>query len=708
MEAINNNFKWAEATGEAKFIADRSYPNLLHARFFRSSCPRGRIRELNAPPLPEGYAFFSAKDIPGDNVIPNVRTDMPAFAEDEVRYVGQPIGLLVGPDLKVIDQLLSQIQVDYQPQPPILTLDDAMAQQYPTILEDGNLFDHNQINKGDLDAGWAQATTIVEETLNTGHQEHTYLETQGLVGYIEDGKVTIEGTMQCPWYVHHTMHTVLASDDVQVRQCPTGGAFGGKEDWPDVLAGPLAVAVNALKQPVRLILDRQEDIACTSKRHPLRIHYRTGLNDDGKIVAMEINVEVNGGAYFTLSGIVLQRSMSTATNVYDIPNVQVKGRAWALNTVPNGAFRGFGAPQNCFAMETHMSHLAKKVGQDPVAFKQAHLLNSDSTSLTGAPMHQNLVLETMLEKITRSSGYLQKRASFGKAGDNQKLRGIGMALFQHGCGFAGDLEDTLVKAKVRLLKNSDDTLHIHASNTDIGQGLSLTFRKIVSRTLNVPLETVNYYHPDTGIVPDSGPTVASRSIVIVGYLLEKAAKKMKQNWCSGLAQCIEEVYEKPDYHNWDQEKFIGNAYQVTSYGINALEVEIDPVTFEIKIVDAWGVFDIGKAIDPDVFKGQIDGGMVQAMGYGSLEKLQLTADGRFAQTTMADYTIPTSMDVPHIHSELVDNPYDYGPLGAKGGGELTHNGAAAALVNAVEHALGRSIQAIPVTPESLMEACYEA
>ncbi|PSU29081.1 xanthine dehydrogenase family protein molybdopterin-binding subunit [Photobacterium lutimaris] len=709
MDTVNTRFKWEEATGAAKYIADRHYEGLLEGRFYRSSCPRGRIKSVTLPSLPDGYHIFGADDVPGQNVLPIVEIDWPAFADQEVRFIGQVIFLVVGPDPDVVDSLLNDIDVDYEPLEPAYTIEQSKALKDGAIHATDNVLDTHALTKGDIQAGFANAVTIIEETCSTGYQEHIYLETQGAVCYPQDGKVVLEGSMQCPWYVHHTMAVVLGHDNVRAIQCPTGGGFGGKEDFPDVLAAPLAVAVEKLQQPIRLIFERGEDIATTSKRHPVTFNYKTGVDADGNIVAMDIKFDVNAGAYLSLSGIVLQRSITTATNVYDIPNVRVEGHAWATNTVPTGAFRGFGSPQNCFCMETHIHHVAKQLGADPLAFKQRHMLTSQSHSLTGAEIFGELVLDEMLQKVLDMSDYQRKSAEFSQIEETHperrkgKSKGIGLAIFQHGCGFAGDLEDTLVRAKVKLLKEPDGTVQILASNTDIGQGLSLTFRKIVADTLNKPLDQVQVAVPDTGIVPDSGPTVASRSILIVGYILEKAAKKLKKSWIDGEAQEIVEVYCKPDYHQWDQDTYQGNAYQATSYGANVVEVEVDMATGEADITGAWAVYDIGKAIDGTIFRGQIEGGLVQALGYGSCEKLELNQDGVFAQRSMADYVIPTALDVPAIGSDLVDNPYPYGPNGAKGGGELTHNGGAAAFAAAVENAIGMPLSSIPVTPEKVCE-----
>ncbi|WP_112353491.1 xanthine dehydrogenase family protein molybdopterin-binding subunit [Shewanella benthica] len=709
MNRDKTQFKWQEATGDAKFIADRHFDNLLEGRLFRSSCPRGKIESIKLPDLPEGYFVFGAKDVPGRNVLQMVEADWPVFADDEVRYLGQIILLVVGPEIKVLEQILDTIHVEYQPLTPAFTLPDSQNLIDGAIHGQDNKFDSHSINRGDVNSGFAQAEHIFEETLSTSYQEHMYLEPQGMVGYPQDGKIVIEGSMQCPWYVHHCISVVLGHNKVRVIQATTGGGFGGKEDYPDVLAGALCVAVERVGQPIRLILPRSEDIAFTSKRHPIDFHYRTGVDKQGKIVAMEVKIDINSGAYLSLSGIVLQRAITSCINVYEIDNVRVDATAWATNTSPNGAFRGFGSPQTCFGIETHLSHVAKHLGLEPADFKHDHLLNTDSTTLTGASIFGDLVLEQMYEQICEASDYHKKAKAYRQQSNkSDKLKGIGLAMFQHGCGFAGDLEDTLVKAKVRLVKGADNEVEIQVSNTDLGQGLSLTFCQIVADALKVPLTSVRLARADTGVVPDSGPTVASRSIVIVGYLIEVAAKKLADIWIKGTEQCVEEDYKKPSYHKWDQEKFEGNAYQVTSYGMNVVEIELDPATGETEITGLWAVYDVGHAIDEMVFKGQIDGGFVQALGYGSLERMTLDSEGKFQQTTMADYVIPTSMDVPAISSALVDNPYKYGPKGAKGGGELTHNGGAAAYCAAVESAIGLPISSIPITPEVVCDLLYGA
>ncbi|QFU22739.1 xanthine dehydrogenase family protein molybdopterin-binding subunit [Shewanella eurypsychrophilus] len=711
MVTVNTQFKQAEACGVAEYVADRHFEGQLEGRFYRSSCSRGVIDDVQLPTFPPGYHLFSASDVPGKNELPIVENDWPAFADKEVRYIGQVVYLLVGPDPEVLEDLIKQIKITYISSTPAFTISQSQAMKDGPICGSDNQFDHHELIKGDIDKGFAEAVTIIEDSCSTSYQEHLYLETQGVIGYPKEGKIVIEGSMQCPWYVHHCMSHVLGHDKVRAIQCTTGGGFGGKEDFPDVLAGPLAVAVEHLQLPIRLIFNRTEDIAFTSKRHPVEFNYRTGVDKDGKIVAMDLKLDINSGGYFSLSGIVLQRSLTTCTNVYDIPNVRVSGTAWATNTVPNGAFRGFGAPQTCFAIETHLSHVAKETGQDPAAFKQAHFLTSQSKTLTGAEIYGDMVLDQMMTRADELSDYHEKVKSYAaqvQMSDDKfgKRRGIGLAVFQHGCGFAGDLEDILVKAKVAIVKDPQGNVEILASNTDIGQGLSLTFCKIVAETLDIPLDRVHQARPDTDKVPDSGPTVASRSILIVGYLLENAAKELKENWIEGVEQRFEQVYKKPDYHHWDQQTYQGNAYQATSYGINVVEIELDLVTCQSEILGLWAVYDVGHAIDALVFQGQIDGGLVQAIGYGSSEKLELNEQGTFAQKSMADYVIPTSLDVPKIVSSLVENPYEFGPQGAKGGGELTHNGGAAAYVAAVESAIGVNISSIPVTPELISELLY--
>ena len=411
---------------------------------------------------------------------------------------------------------------------------------------------------------------------------------------------------------------------------------------------------------------------------------------------MDIDTRLAAGAFETCTTVVLQRAVFTSTGAYDIPHVRVRGRAFATNIVPSDAFRGFGAPQALFAIEMHMDHLARRAGVDPVEFKRRHLLSKGSVTVSNGHVHDEVLLGRMLDRILADSDFRARAAS------TQPGHGIGISLFNHGCAFTGSGERDIIKAKVGLSKDGEGRVRILSAGVEIGQGLSTTFRKIVAGVLAIPLERVLFDQADTDLVPDSGPTCASRSIIIVGYLLQEAAKKLAASWKDGAAQEQWQDYSHPPHLAWDPQALQGDAYPTYGWGVNVVEVRVDPVTFETAVENVWTIYDVGYPIDRLIVEGQAQGGMSQALGYASLEKLE-QRDGVFLQGTMADYCIPTSLDFPPIRTELVDNPYPFGPFGAKGSGELVFDGGAPAFAAAVQQAIGREVHAIPLTPERIRE-----
>jgi CO/xanthine dehydrogenase Mo-binding subunit len=325
----------------------------------------------------------------------------------------------------------------------------------------------------------------------------------------------------------------------------------------------------------------------------------------------------------------------------------------------------------------------------------------DSTT-TGGTFRHDVKLSELIEAVEAMSGYREKQKEFQLCREGP-YRGIGLSMVLHGCGFTGSGERDHIKARVKLRKLSHDRVEILVANVDMGQGLKTSLKKIVAKRLGLPMENVIYENPDTDRVPDSGPTVASRTTMIVGKLLADAAKRLKERWYEGGFIEVTETYKHPPEMQWDDTNFLGDAYPAYSWGVVAVEVEIDPVTYEIVTKGTWAAFDIGTAIDRRIIRGQIEGGLLQGLGYGSLEVMQGKA-GRVQQRSVTDYIIPTAMDAPKIMSQLIDNPYEQGPFGAKGAGELTLVGGAPALAIAVGHALGIRVDRLPVTPEYLMEA----
>lgn len=349
-----------------------------------------------------------------------------------------------------------------------------------------------------------------------------------------------------------------------------------------------------------------------------------------------------------------------------------------------------------------MDHIARILGRDEVEFKKGYFAAQGQSTPTGGKYYDRVPLLEMVEKAKQMSSYDEKLKEF-KGDSGRYKRGIGMAMFMHGCGFTGSAERDLIKAVVRLVKHENGTVEILCSNTDMGQGIKTTLSKIVGSVLDISPEKVIYNNPDTDRVPDSGPTVASRSLMTVGKLLERAALKLKDSWKEGEYQCIEEHYVHPQHLiPWSLEEFHGDAYPTFSWGVNVVEVKVDTLTAITEITGAWGVFDVGTAADSRIMQGQMEGGMLQGLGYGSMENMT-SVNGVIQQRSITDYIIPTAKDTPRIETALVDNPYEGGPYGAKGAGELTLVGAAPAYVAAVEKAVNINAHKIPLLPEDLME-----
>ena len=692
-----------KARGEAVYVSDMTLPDMQYAYMVRSTIPRGKILSIHVPELPEGYWFISAKDIPpqGKNELWMIMKDWRCFAEDYVLYVGETIGVMVGPDRGVLKELRDQIRVDYEEQTPAVTIDDGInCVGGPMFPEKGS----NEMCELFCEKGrpmaevFAEADEIFEETLTTPYQEHVHLETNGAIATMEDGKFVFYASAQCPFYIRKSIAGLLdiPVDDIIIRQCTTGGAFGGKEHFPDVLCGALLVAENKIHKPIKMIFDREEDTQFSVKRHPSKCIYKTAIKD-GKITGMEGHIYYNCGAYLSSSYVVLQRGVFHGNGVYTFPNTYLKGVGIGTNTFPTCAFRGFGAPQTIFAVETHMDHIARHLGVDPLEFKRQYLAKKGDETTTNGHIIEEVKLPEMLEVITRESDYWRKGREYAPGCG----RGIGISLYNHGGAFTGNGEQAIIKAHARLVKTGD-RVSIQVGSTEMGQGFKTTLRKICAATLGVSIDQIEYKDPDTSKVVDSGPTAASRSTMIVGRLVERAALEMKNRWDEGDFT-TEVEYEHPDGYPWDQATFRGDAYLGYGWGVACVEVEVDKRTNEVRTTGIWSSHEIGKAIDELIVHGQINGGIMQSLGYGSMEKLE-NKKGYFRQKSMSDYVIPTSMDFPKQFYHIQENPYPWGPYGAKGMGELVFNGASAAYVDAVERALGTQFNAIPIPPEDIEEA----
>ena len=722
-----------KVTGQALYIDDLSYPDMLHAVTVRSPAARGKITNITfGGDIPwDEFTIVTAKDIPGANYVALILNDQPYLADGFVNHPEEPVVLLAHPDKYLLEEARRNVALEIEPQPAIFSLADSLAKKQIIWGED-NVFKKFLVDKGNVDDAWANADFIVEGEYETGAQEQLYIENNGAIAIAnETDGVTVWGSMQCPYYVHKALVKLfgLPEEKIRIIQTETGGGFGGKEEYPSLIAGHAALLAWKSGKPVKMIYDRAEDMVATTKRHPSRTRHKSAVTRDGKLLAMEIDFVIDGGAYCTLSPVVLSRGTIHAAGPYVCPNVRIHSRAVATNVPPHGAFRGFGAPQSIFALERHIDKVAQTVGLTPEEFRRRNFIHEGETTATSQIIRERVDMDHLLTRALELSDYHAKRERFAREnnasnGRFSKKRGIGFASFMHGAGFTGSGE-VYLQSVVSAEATAEGTVRILAASTEIGQGTNTIFSQIASETLGLDFDSIEIVQPDTSHVPNSGPTVASRTSMVVGKLVESAVTGLKQTLAgSGLLPekysesefkkaCADYIakfgslktsstYQPPPNVHWDDEKYQGDAYGAYAWAIYVAEVSFDELTYEARVEDFVALQEVGRVLNPVLAAGQIEGGVAQAIGFTLFENV-VWKDGRMANNQMTNYIIPTPADIPPIRVFFEENPYAYGPGGAKGIGELPMDGAAPAILNAIENATGVSFNQVPLMPETLME-----
>ena len=721
----------AKLMGAARYIDDITPPNLWHGATVRSTIPRGRITSITYPPTIawDEFTIVTADDIPGRNMVTMFLEDQPVLAKDRVNHPDEPILLLAHPNRERLAEAVAAVQITYAPEPAIFTIADSIAKE--TIIwgdeSNANTFKTFHLERGEVDAAFAAADFIVEGEYETGAQEQLYIETNGMIAEASADQVTVWGSLQCPYYVHRALKAIFALPDDKVRiiQTETGGAFGGKEDYPSILAAHAALLSIKTGHPVKMIYDRSEDMAATTKRHPSRTRHRTAVSRDGKLLAADIDFVVDGGAYATLSATVCSRGTIHAAGPYQWPAVRVHGRAVATNTPPSGAFRGFGAPQSLFAIERHMDKIARVVGLTAEELRRRNFILHGGTTATGQTITQKLDLHALMNRALKASGYHEKTAQFAKENPYSPIkRGIGFATFMHGAGFTGSGERYL-NSLVAVDATPAGKVRVLVSSTEFGQGTNTILAQVAAEAMNAPYNLIEIAQPDTGVVPNSGPTVASRTTMVVGKLVERAAKTLlaklhdsghlaPNHTPDDLAPAIrayisehgklkaEQRYEAPGEIFWDDQKYMGDAYPAYAWAVYVAEVEVDTTTYTPTVTEFHALQDVGTVLHPVLAAGQVEGGVAQGIGYALYEKC-VWQNGHMANNQMTNYIMPTSADLPPIHVHFEETPSIHGPSGAKGIGELPMDGPAPAILNAIEHATGIAFTEVPLLPEDIFE-----
>jgi CO/xanthine dehydrogenase Mo-binding subunit len=722
----------AKLTGEAKYADDLVFPGAWYGATIRSTDAHARFGALD---LDEGFDWskvvvVTAADIPGENVVSLISDDQPVLVPvgGEIQHHSEPLALLAAQDRETLRAAKRAVKVRTQALPPV----------FDPRLSD-HVFAHYDIARGDPENGFAEADHIIEGTYRVGHQEQLYIENNAMIAVPrEDGGVAVHGSLQCPYYIHKAMKRALRLNDkqAQVVQAETGGGFGGKEEYPSIIALHAALLARKCRKPVRMIYDRHEDLSATTKRHPAIVSHRTGVKLDGTITAQEIEIVMDGGAYCTLTPVVLSRGAIHAGGPYRCENVRIRARATRTNTPPNGAFRGFGAPQVEFAAEIQLDRVAEALGISPLEIRRRNLYREGDSTPTGQVLRESVAASDVLERAAEAAEFegvrsrtardRARRAGSGtlpaaplQTSRDRVASGIGIALAWHGAGFTGSGEVRLASvASIEL--GADGVVRILTGSTEMGQGTKTIFPQLVAAELGIPYEAVEIAPQDTAIVPDSGPTVASRTAMVVGGLLIHAARRLRaeveqRNGGQPFADVyrsdsvlhgptrVDQQFEPYPGVNFDDETYRGDAYPAFGWAACVASVDVDLDSGEVTVRDVVAADDIGRVIHPVLAEGQVEGGTLQAIGYATVEEIKL-ADGRYLNDRLATYIIPTALDAPRITSILVEAPFSGAPHGAKGVGELPMDVGAPAVVAAIHDATGVWIHDLPASPERILAA----
>ncbi|MCL5075709.1 MAG: molybdopterin-dependent oxidoreductase [Chloroflexi bacterium] len=734
--------------GETKYADDLTIDHVLYARALRSQYPHAEIISIDtreAERVPGVVAVLTAKDVPGRNAFGLLIPDQPVLADKKVRYVGDALALVLAESQTVAEAALERTKVEYRPLEVVSTPQRALEPDAPLIHESGNVLAHIKVRKGDVAKGFAQADVIVEQAYFTPFIDHAYLEPEaGLAAPNEDGGVTIWVGSQGPGDDRRQVAASLALPEEKVRiiHLPTGGAFGGRED----VTVQILCALGALhtKRPVKMVFSRLESLRVRIKRHAEYLRYKTGMTRDGKLVAAEVEIIGDTGAYASAGEAVLFRSAEFACGPYVIPNVKVDAYAVYTNNVPCGAMRGFGCPEPAFASEAHMDLIARRLGMDPLNLRQINALDVGRATITGDRLEHGVGLRETISRVQEALTTTSIQAEPGK-----KV-GVGIACAYKNVGLGSGMEDA-GGAIIELTDEGRVLLRVGA--VDLGQGSDTVLAQIAAQTIGMGYDHMIVQAGDTKEAPEGGMTTASRQTFVAGNAVLRAAERFKEqlvsfvadefqldpsriiiqgghfidqgegrlllSWkdLSALAQTrgwrlrAEHRYVAPQTYplpesadlpvGGDPEKY--RLHFSYCFATHVAIVAVDESSGEVEVMKVIAAHDAGKVINPHGAEGQIEGGVVMGMGYALSEEFKLD-NGRVITDTLAKCRLPTIRQTPEITPILVEDYHPFGPYGAKGMGELAVAPAAPAIINAIYDAVGVRITELPATKEKIRQA----
>jgi CO/xanthine dehydrogenase Mo-binding subunit len=742
-KSINRPDAPGKTTGKTRFLTDIAVDNMTHGAPVYSSIPFGEYTsiDLSKAKKVDGYIdFVSAKDIPAENQIGVIVSDQPLFADKTVRFIGDSIGLVVAETHEAAIEAAKAVSISYAEKTPYYTIDESRDAE-DNFIDESNLACHHKVRKGDIQKGFVESDQIIEARFKTPYQEHYYLEPQACIASPNGSdKMKILGSLQCPFYIQKAIARVFdwPYENILVEQAPTGGAFGGKEDIPSEVCARAAVAAMKINRPVKVVYTRHDDAQLTSKRHPFQMNYKVGVKNDGTLVSAEILLEENAGAYATLSTVVSYRSCAQAMGPYVIPNIHVDSNSYLTNLPTTGAFRGFGSPQAAFGHERMMDVIADELGIEPMALRLKNVIRPGDQTQTAQVLNESVGAEETIQEAAK----LAKWDIFNPTKDSRYKYGLGMSSIHYGncLGAAGWHMDG---SGVNIKLFPDGNVHVAYGLVEMGQGSETAVRQMTAEAMGISMDRITVLPTNSAQVPDSGPAVASRNVVMTGNAIRNATKKilpvLKNSAAEWMSCSIDDIsisndiindrssgteiqfHELCDYMgktqtdmeftgwwhtpelDYDATTGIGEAYFSYSFATQIAKVKVDTLTGLVDVENIYAAYDVGKAINPSGIEGQVEGGSAQGIGWATTEDFKIK-DGKVQTPNLTTYLLPTALDSADVETTIVEKPEPEGPWGAKGIGEPSIIPTAGAVANAVSNAIGIQMNEIPLTPERVLNA----
>lgn len=738
----------AKVTGAAKYADDYVFPGMLYGATLRAKLPHARILNIDptrARALPGVHAVLTHADVPGSQNHGLMFDDWPVLCSDKVRYQGDAVAIVAADTQEIAEQALDLIQVVYEELPVVDNPVDAAKPGAPLVnefSEHGNLLKHIEVNKGDVEKGFAEADVVIEHEYHTPTYEHAFLEPECSIGRVtEEGRIEVYAGSQIPYEDRRQIAACLDLPESQVRVIGTtiGGGFGGKED----IAGQIHVALlaRATGRPVKMLYSRHESMIFHPKRHATIIRIMTGAKRDGTIVASRAEIYGDSGAYASLGDKVMTRAATHAAGPYAIPNVKIDCYAMYTNNPPSGAFRGFGVTQSAFAVESNMDLLAQELGLDPIALRRKNALKVGTTTSTGQLVRESAGLLQCIDHV--ESDLRRQAPASNSETPGSKIRAWGFAAAYKNTGLGGGADD---KSGAEVEVYDDGTAEVRSSAAEIGQGLPNVLAQITAEELGLPFERVRVLLSDTDLTPDGGPTTASRQTTVTGNAARLASKGMREILAKAASEHLDAPPEKICFRDgfvsdsngggsnggrrvpfaevvrWARDegramKYLheyhapetrdlgqgGDMHFAFSYAAQAVQVEVDTNTGEVHVLKVITATDVGRAINPLALEGQVEGGIVMCIG-NALTEEYIVEKGRVWTDRLAKYKMPSIKHTPEIVSYLVEDESAAGPYGAKGVGEISSIPTTPAITNAIQNAVGVRVYTLPVDQDKLLLA----